>query len=116
MSKQLELPLSHKSDPITSYIAADKMIKSGKLNEQEQKVMCEINIHIGKDRDFTAKELARESNNQFYGSGIDYFTIQRRLSGLCSKDKIERITSKTKAGKVIYKRRDNCCVWKIKEK
>jgi len=99
----LDRPLSHIKDPATSYEAADRMIKSGELSRQEQDVMCEINIHIGKGKDFTPKELARESQDQFYGSGLDYYTIQRRLSGLFHKGKIERTGEK----------RDGCCVWKI---
>lgn len=113
-------PLSHTGDPITSYEAADEMVKSGKLNKQEQEVWKEINRGIDnmetclglQHQNFTAKELAS-------WSGIDYFVIQRRLSGLHNKGKIERIkTGKERIGatdlfKSIYKKRDGCCVWRI---
>jgi len=94
-------PLSHRDDPQTSYVAADNMIKSGALSSQEEDVLGEINIHVGKDKDFTAKELAWESQDKFYGSGISYYTIQRRLSGIHRKGLIERTGEK----------RDGCCVW-----
>ena len=85
--------LFHKSDPDTSRVAADKMIKSGKLNWQENKVWGWAH-HMPVE--FTAKELA-------VFSGLDYHLIQRRLSGLRNKGKIERTGEK----------RDGCCVWKV---
>ncbi len=102
-------PLSHTNDPDTSYEAADKMIKSGKLQEQEELVLRAINDYLYPDdimeifgeekrEDFTAKQVA--SRTHF---NIDYYTIQRRLSGLFHKSKIER----------TGKKRDGCCVWRI---
>jgi len=93
-------PLSHTNDPETSYNAADKMVNSGELNRQEQKVYSAIIEFIGFQPNtfgFTAKELPRYS-------GINYYTIQRRLSGLCNKGRIERTGEK----------RDGCCVWRLK--
>lgn len=88
-------PLSHTNDPATSYEAADKMVESGKLNKQEKQVHKAI-LEDCFGRDFTARTLA-------FVSGIDYFIIQRRLSGLRQKSKIARTGEK----------RDGCCVWKI---
>jgi len=91
-----EPPLSHTNDPISSYEAADKMIKSGELNRQEQRVWKAIRLLHKTTRcdNFTAKELN-------YWTGIGYFIIQRRLSGLHNKGKIKRIGEK----------RNGCCVW-----
>lgn len=99
-------PLSHTGDPETSYKAADRMIESGKLSRQERavwKVICDITTNHQLEsyacsgaEDFTAKELSN-------WSGIDYYTIQRRLSGLRHKGKIEHTGEK----------RNNCCVWRI---
>lgn len=93
------LPLSHQRDPQTSYDAADKMVKSGALSRQEQKVWEAIaKMSVSLDN-FTAKDL-------FVCSTISYYTIQRRLSGLRNKGKIERTSEK----------RNGCCVWEIIER
>jgi len=106
MKTLFEQPLSHTDDPITSYKAADRMVKSGALSKQEQEVYEAIDSYIHAIRvagslhytksDFTAKDI-------FSSSTISYYTIQRRLSGLRNKDRIERTGEK----------RDNCSVWKI---
>ncbi len=75
-------PLAHRADPQTSYDAADKVVKSGELNRQERIVMDAIARH-SQPEGITAKELSAKS-------GIDYFTIQRRLSGL--EGRIEFLT------------------------
>jgi len=91
------IPLSHRNDPSTSHEAADKMVKSGALSRQEESVLHTINSRdsYGKG-DFTAKELSSWNYT-------NYYTIQRRLSGLHNKGKIERTGEK----------RDGCCVWKL---
>ena len=91
-------PLAHRDDPITSYEAADKMIKSGKLSKQEDLVLRYVKgwSKTVNSSEFTAKDLAF--------CGIDYYIVQRRLSGLCQKSKIERTGEK----------RDGCCVWRLK--
>lgn len=84
-------PLAHRDDTMTSFEAADKMVKSGALNRQEQQVYTEIVLYKErirflknyKDKGVTAKELAK-------WSGLNYWVIQRRLSGLRNKGKIER--------------------------
>lgn len=95
--------ICHKADPKTSFEAAEKMIKSGALSRQEQGVWNDIcrYIYNGKHKDVTAKELAE----WYFMSDKTkiYFTIQRRLSGLYRKGKIERTGQK----------RNGCCVWRI---
>ena len=93
-------PIAHRDDPITSYEAGDRMIKSGALNRQEKQVLGAIRTTPGSAMssfDFTAKEVSEIS-------GYNYWMIQRRLSGLYHKGKIER----------TGERRDGCCVWRLK--
>lgn len=103
--------LHHRNDPKTSREAADRMVKSGALNRQEQEVYNDIRRYIidCKHNDFTPKELGA-------WCGTDYHTIQRRLSGLRDKGKIERIYLGVdkKSGRYIFDRRDGCCVWRLK--
>lgn len=89
-------PLSHTEDPETSYAAADKMVKSGKLSKQELQIYEAIKTCLAEWNfdDFTAKTLK---------SYADYYTIQRRLSSLRNKGKIER-TGET---------RNHCKVWRL---
>ena len=97
--------ITHKQDPETSFAAAEKMIKSGALSRQEQWVwqsIREFNCDYGGCvQGFTAKELLEEY-------GLDYHLIQRRLSGLYRKGKIERVTKG-----YGFVKRDGCCVWRI---
>ena len=91
--------LCHTNDPQTSFDAAEEMIRSGKLTKQENDVYHRIIQFIAYFRnpnDFTAKEISA-------GSAIDYYTVQRRLSGLRNKGKIERTGEK----------REGCCVWRL---
>ena len=94
--------LFHRNDPETSEAAADKMIKSGALSKQENEIYNDITRYVidCAHKDFTAKELAL----WLIGNHIKtYFTIQRRLSGLHNKGKIERTGEK----------RDGCAVWRL---
>lgn len=105
MSNQATLfakTLCHKSDPETSHEAAEKMVKSGKLSRQEKMVFRGIRHHLigGHREDFTALELARWMIGDF---PKNYYIIQRRLSGLHRKGKIER----------TGKKRDGYCVWRL---
>jgi len=97
-------PLAHTNDPQTSFDAADKMVESGRLNDQEQDIYSSIYHYITRDfhKDFTPKELAYWMLGD---TKENYFIIQRRLSGLYNKGKIERTGEK----------RNGCCVWKLKE-
>ncbi len=105
-------PLAHRNDPITSFEAGDKMIKSGKLNRQENLVLSYIKAWCDTVNNFkfTAKDLAY--------CGIDYYVVQRRLNGLCQKSKIERLNTEGTAyqenkGQELMKR-DKCAVWRLK--
>jgi hypothetical protein len=90
--------LCHRDDPETSFDAAERLIRSGELNRQE-KLVCNAILDYAAGLhgfDFTAKELAAQSN-------LDYYMISRRLSGL--------------EGKVIERtmfRRNHSAVWRLK--
>lgn len=113
--KNIARLLAHRDDPKTSREAAEKMVESGKLSEQERGVLAEIESisYWYKWDNFTARELSDQSIL------YDYHTIQRRLSRLRRKGKIERIQigkeriGATNTFKPIYKKRDGCCVWKL---
>ena len=83
MKSLFELPIAHTGDPQTSYDAGQKMIDSGALSDQEYEVWLAILEHYKKGN-FTAKELNKKS-------GLDYYTIQRRLNGLRQKCKIKHV-------------------------
>lgn len=99
MTTLFDRPVAHARDPQTSYDAGQKLLDSGKLNDQEYEVYVAIKNYGGEN--FTAKELSEKS-------GLNYWTIQRRLSGLYHKGKIERINQR-------FARRDGCCVWRLKQ-
>ena len=114
--------LFHRADAETSREAAEKMIKSGTLSRQEKEVLNAIKTYLRRNplgsgqtwkmerKDFTAKEIN-------YTQRIDYYTIQRRLSGLHCKGLIERVQSgvaSVRSGKLIPEKRDGCCVWRLK--
>ncbi len=90
-------PLSKTHDPDTSFKAAQKMIDSGELSRQEEfvlnliKQVHDYNPHYHPD--ITARELS-------ITTGEDYHLIQRRLSGLNNKCKIERTGETRNGGKV----------------
>jgi hypothetical protein len=98
LTKQLSLfdprPLAHRADPQTSYDAADKVIQSGQLNKQEQEVLEAIREYGGRGG-ITAKELSAKSV-------LNYFTIQRRLSGL-----VGRIEFLTIDGRWVFSLNEN---------
>ena len=99
MKTLINPPLARDSDPITSHEAAEKMVKSGKLNKQESLVYSKIKQLFNWfpfKTDFTARDL-----ESVY---LDYYIAQRRLSGLHYKGKIERTNEK----------RDGCAVWRLK--
>lgn len=66
-----DLPLSRRSDPISSYEAAEELIKSGELKTQEQDVFRALTLHPG----LSSKQLAAFSDGNRY-------TCARRLPGL----------------------------------
>lgn len=92
--------LAHTADPQTSFDAGQKMVESGKMSEQENQVFGWIQDFLEEhpeDKDFTARELA------WWRYANKYHVIQRRLSGLRHKGKIERTSEK----------RDGYCVWRL---
>jgi len=99
MKTLINPPLARDSDPITSHEAAEKMVKSGKLIGQEHQVYDAIiySFAVLDADNFTAKELSKWTDS-------DYYMIQRRLSGLHYKGKIERTGEK----------RNGCAVWRLK--
>lgn len=95
--------LCHRNDPETSREAAKKMVKSGKIQGQERLVYFIIQRYKNTftkyhQFDFTAKELVNHTYT------LNYFQIQRRLSGLHRKGYIERTGEK----------RNGCAVWRLK--
>lgn len=100
--KEIARVLAHTKDPQTSKDTALKMVESGKLSRQELRVYEGILGYyrdVSVERTFTARELAYWN----IAFGLNYYLIQRRLSGLRNKGKIERTGEK----------RDDCCVWKL---
>lgn len=91
VDKLCQQPLAHTNDPLASFEAGQKVVESGALSKQEQQVYAEIVLYEErirflknyKHKGVTAKELAK-------WSGLNYWVIQRRLSGLRTKGKIER--------------------------
>jgi len=116
-----EQPLCHTNDTASSYIAADKLIKSGKLSQQEAEVYETLKRH---DRDvgYTAKELAflMSDSDNLTEYMKDYYKIQRRLSGLRRKSKAGRVridgtlTFSDSPNKNELRERLGCCVWRAK--
>jgi len=112
-----EPPLARDTDPMTSHEAAEKIVKSGKLNKQEQEVYNEIVLYeeriknlrpYSENKGVTAKEIAN-------WSGLNYWMVQRRLSGLRNKGKIERLAkdgTKWIEGKKQMIR-DGSCAWRL---
>ena len=64
-------PLSRRTDPISSYEAADELVQSGQLETQEQEVLAVLREHPG----LSSKKLAEVSNGNRY-------IFARRLPGL----------------------------------
>jgi len=92
--------ITHNRDPDTSRRAAQTMIETGKLQKQESMVLSQIKIYLRRCHKtvFTARDVST-----FSLSWDNYFVIQRRLSGLHRKGKIER----------TGKKRDGCAVWRL---
>ncbi len=107
--------ITHKNDPETSFAAAEKMIKSGALSRQQNKVYTAIAryfLSYSFSTGFTARELSN-------WAGLDYHKIQRRLNELRAKGLISRIKlgeeriGATDIYKPIYKKRNGQCVWQV---
>lgn len=112
-----QVPIAHRDDSQTSYDAGQKMLDSGKLQRQEKEVYKEMLLYeerirflknYPKNKGVTAKEISN-------WSGMNYWMIQRRLCGLRSKGKIERLAkdgTKWVEGKKMMTR-DGCCAYAI---
>ena len=105
--------LARKENPQTSKDAAEKMVKSGALNRQEQVVYRAIEsytshaTHNSKYKDFTTKDIARWITDYSYGKAYDI--CRKRFSGLHLKRKIALVFEG-----LDIKRRDGCRVWRLK--
>jgi len=115
MEKTLfDLPIAHSKDPITSYEAGDKMLRYGKLNEQEQ-LVYEALLANNRPEGHTPYELAALMKGD---SQRNYFMIQRRLHGLRQKFKAKRVckdfslTCEEKPNRNKLLIRDGCCAWR----
>lgn len=96
--------LYRRDDPETSREAAEKMVKSGELNRQENEVLSIIKIAVGESKDyfnFTTKEIARKMLKYPYYQAYDI--CRKRFSSLRDKDKIEQ----------TGKQREGCRVWRL---
>ncbi len=94
--------LSHRTDPQTSRDAAEKLVESGGLGRQQKMVfsaIVEYSRGLAYPCGFTSKGLSSWSS-------FNYHLIARRLNELEKKGLIE----------ITDRRRDNCAVWKLKEK
>jgi len=114
--------LARTNDPKTSKDAAEKMVKSGELNRQENLIYSTIVEYttIYTQKDFTTKDIAHfmSWSIQDYNYDKAYEICRRRFSGLRDKGKIELVTEKKDITDCtftfIYKRRDSCRVWRLK--
>lgn len=99
--------LARTNDPQTSKDAAEKMVKSGALSRQEKEVLDNIHRFM-RARAFYFEELNFTAKELYLWSGLNYHLIQRRLSGLEDKGKIDVVWERLK-----IKRRDDCRVWRL---
>jgi hypothetical protein len=72
-------PIVRKHDPVSSLLAADEMVDSGKLAERERVALGLVNLHPGK----TGEELDQLA-------GAKKREISKRLAGLAQKRQIVR--------------------------
>lgn len=89
MNKQEILPLfpmSHRDDPMTSYEAAEKAIKSGSVSNWHDRILCVLRRYDATDGQ-TAKEIA-----YLLAGGQDwqavYFKVSKRMKELRAENKI----------------------------
>lgn len=106
MDEQNELnfdaPLARAGDPVTSHIAAQKLVESGKWRGQKGLVLTWMREHqIDAEHSLTASEMARDS-------GIRHPTVHKRLPDL------ELAGWVTKCGKRTCKvTGEYCCTWRL---
>ena len=100
MKTLFDQPLCHTKDPKTSYDAAEKMIDTGELQRQEKEVLEKIRkLYKHPASWFTAKSLSRLS-------GLNYFKIQRRISGLERKGHVMDTGQKSEGCRVFILKGD----------
>ena len=90
--------LCHKADPETSRVAAQKMVESGKLSEEQAMIFGWIKEYLKENNktDFTPKELA------FWRYSNQYYLIQKRMSILRRKGKIRK-TDEVRDGQKVWR-------------
>lgn len=98
VNKLCQQPLAHTNDSLTSFEAADKMVKSGELSKKQAVVLKVMRTYSNNHADFTPRDLAGGNWSSLY------FEIQRRKNELKNKGLIEK----------IGKTRDGCEVWRLK--
>ena len=81
----MNTPLARNTDPITSDIAAEKLVASGQHNIQKTQVYAALKQYkLAKDRNPTSAELA-----QF--SGLDRYMVARRLPDLQKNGLVRKV-------------------------
>ncbi len=106
--------LARTENPQTSKDAAEKLVKSGELNRQENwlyGIIVEYNkLDIG---DFTTKDIASYMTDEDTNDYFQWYDIcRKRFSGLRDKGKIELVGGDRCLS--FVKRRDGCRVWRLK--
>lgn len=77
-----EYPLAHADDPITSFMAADEIIRLGTVDKQI-KIMCELLRKYDKEEGWTWRELAKRAFKDYKFSHSEdalAYTFHRRSS------------------------------------
>lgn len=109
--KDIARVLARKDNPQTSKDAAEKIVKSGELNRQEDEVFYIIKLYSPST--FTTKDIAVRMLGYPYYKAYDI--CRKRFSGLRNKGKIKLVyEDKGKPINRIVKRRDGCRIWRLK--
>lgn len=82
--RYVSAPLARNADPISSFEAAEELVESGTLKTQEQEVLAALKLHPS----LSSKCLAKVS-------GLNRYTVARRLPGLRDKDKAQNCPAKS---------------------
>ena len=101
--------LARTENPQTSKDAAERMVKSGELNRQEQNIYERILAWTRYCNDFTTKDIASCVAWCTYDKAYDI--CRKRFSGLERKGKIVTIWTNDELWPL---RRDGCRVWRLK--
>jgi len=79
LGKTFDAPTAHRNDPISSFRAGDKVLKSGRLRGQTQAVLEALRKYPGR----TSAELAGLAD-------LDRYAVARRLPNLAYRGLAER--------------------------